>query len=117
MAHIGWDGPSVNSPSWVIIKTFLIFLLLINVQTCRIIKFYQYAFTKLIFLHKRKHLVFFFCFQMSEFKTSPGFASAPMTLTGDAQNKAQDSTVKWTSEGIIFSFKHCVSNDFKITPK
>jgi len=36
---------------------------------------------------------------MNEFKTTPGFASAPMTLTGDAQTKAQDSTVTWTSEG------------------
>ncbi|KAL5068047.1 hypothetical protein RYX36_018934 [Vicia faba] len=51
VAHIGWDGPSVNSPSW-----------------------------------------------MNEFKTTQGFASAPMTLTGDAQNKAQDNPVKWTSE-------------------
>ncbi|WJX11932.1 hypothetical protein P8452_02478 [Trifolium repens] len=51
VAHIGWDGPSVNSPSW-----------------------------------------------MNEFKTAPGFASAPMTLTGDAQSKAQDNNVKWVSE-------------------
>ncbi|GAU50217.1 hypothetical protein TSUD_29030 [Trifolium subterraneum] len=51
VAHIGWDGPSVNSPSW-----------------------------------------------MNEFKTAPGFASAPMTLAGDAQSKAQDNNVKWVSE-------------------
>ncbi|XP_045819915.1 CRIB domain-containing protein RIC6 [Trifolium pratense] len=51
VAHIGWDGPSVNSPSW-----------------------------------------------MNEFKTAPGFASAPMTLTGDTQSKAQDNNVKWVSE-------------------
>ncbi|KAK7277493.1 hypothetical protein RJT34_22506 [Clitoria ternatea] len=51
VAHIGWDGPSVNSPSW-----------------------------------------------MNEFKTSPGFASAPLNLTGDIQNKGQDNGVKWVSE-------------------
>ncbi|CAL5207055.1 unnamed protein product [Lathyrus oleraceus] len=51
VAHIGWDGPSVNSPSW-----------------------------------------------MNEFKTTQGFASAPMALTGDAQNKAQDDPLKWISE-------------------
>ncbi|XP_027362964.1 LOW QUALITY PROTEIN: CRIB domain-containing protein RIC6-like [Abrus precatorius] len=51
VAHIGWDGPSVNSPSW-----------------------------------------------MNEFKTSPGFASAPINLTGDVQNKGQDNAVKWVSE-------------------
>ncbi|TKY52759.1 CRIB domain-containing protein RIC7 [Spatholobus suberectus] len=51
VAHIGWDGPSVNSPSW-----------------------------------------------MNEFKTSPGFASAPINLTGDGQNKGQDNAVKWVSE-------------------
>lgn len=39
---------------------------------------------------------------MNEFKTTQGSASAPMTLTGDAQNKAQDDPVKWISEGIIF---------------
>lgn len=51
VAHIGWDGPSVNSPSW-----------------------------------------------MNEFKTSPGFASAPLTLTGDVQNREQNNGVKWVSE-------------------
>ncbi|XP_058759134.1 CRIB domain-containing protein RIC6 [Vicia villosa] len=51
VAHIGWDGPSVNSPSW-----------------------------------------------MNEFKTTQGFSSAPMTLTGDGQNKADDNPVKWISE-------------------
>ncbi|KAJ1397854.1 hypothetical protein SESBI_31513 [Sesbania bispinosa] len=35
---------------------------------------------------------------MNEFKTTPGFASAPINLTGDVQNKGQDNSVKWTSE-------------------
>jgi hypothetical protein len=39
---------------------------------------------------------------MNEFKTAPGFASAPMTLTGDAQSKAQDNNVKWVSEGTYY---------------
>ncbi|XP_057425103.1 CRIB domain-containing protein RIC6-like [Lotus japonicus] len=51
VAHIGWDGPSVNTPSW-----------------------------------------------MNEYKSSPGFASAPLNLNGDAQNKGQDNSVKWISE-------------------
>ncbi|KAG4959369.1 hypothetical protein AAZX31_13G108600 [Glycine max] len=46
VTHIGWDGPSVNYPSW-----------------------------------------------MSQFKTAPGFSSAPL----DVQNKGQDNA-KWVSE-------------------
>lgn len=42
---------------------------------------------------------------MNEYKSSPGFASAPLNLNGDAQNKGQDNSVKWISEGIhIFLF-------------
>ncbi|OIW21438.1 hypothetical protein TanjilG_03538 [Lupinus angustifolius] len=34
VAHIGWDGPSVNTPSWVI-PWFLNFTTLIIIQYCR----------------------------------------------------------------------------------
>ncbi|KAK7267424.1 hypothetical protein RIF29_20098 [Crotalaria pallida] len=51
VAHIGWDGPSVNSPSW-----------------------------------------------MNEFKTSPGFASAPLSQIGDVPTIVQDNSVQWVSE-------------------
>ena len=64
VAHIGWDGPSVNSPSW-----------------------------------------------MNEFKTTSGFtSSAPMTLTGDVQNKVQDNTVKWISEDSRRKSSRCVNS-------
>ncbi|GAV84543.1 PBD domain-containing protein [Cephalotus follicularis] len=49
VAHIGWDGPSVNPPpSW-----------------------------------------------MSEFKSPPGFSSAPLSFNGESKN---DNQVKWVSE-------------------
>ena len=67
VAHIGWDGPSVNSPSW-----------------------------------------------MNEFKTSPGFASAPMTLTGDVQSKVQDNQVKWISEDSRRRSSRCANSQKQV---
>ncbi|KAE9612217.1 putative CRIB domain-containing protein [Lupinus albus] len=59
VAHIGWDGPSVNTPSW-----------------------------------------------MNEFKSSPGFTSAPLNLNGELQNIGQNDSVKWVSEGIYYFIFH-----------
>ncbi|KAG6783781.1 hypothetical protein POTOM_009455 [Populus tomentosa] len=50
VAHIGWDGPSINSPSW-----------------------------------------------MTEFKSSPEFSSAPLSL--DQDSSKEEGSVKWVSEG------------------
>jgi hypothetical protein len=57
---------------------------------------------KLYFPSQKRTFGEFFSLQMNEFKTAPGFASAPMTLTGDAQSKAQDNNVKWVSEGTYY---------------
>lgn len=68
----------------------------------------------LIFPSQKKGFFGDFVFQMNEFKTAPGFTSAPLTLTGDAQTKAQDNTVKWISEGTYF---HYYFSHLNLTPK
>lgn len=104
VAHIGWDGPSVNSPSWVFFFFFPFFDFLFFVESMEL----YYHFVNLV-TYSHRHACFMIIMfnlyhvvasmQMNEFKPPHGYSSAPLGLTGDIND--DQNCVQWASEGNI----------------
>ena len=109
VAHIGWDGPSVNSaPSWVKFNYYYYF--------DYIKSFHLVIITRLKLPSKGKTwftleyiLPFVFYMQMNEFKSPPGFSSAPLANGGEVR---EEDPVKWVSQGTIYWFSKLKLKNF-----